>query len=234
MSNLAKRTISAIILAPLFLYLIQLGGYFSAGLALILFVLGFYEWVNITKKSPVKIIWFIGGFIYLSFAFFNFALLSLYRPYEEMLGLYYPPVFLYITLILVWVTDISAYFVGRTVGGAKLAPKISPNKTWSGAIGGVVGCVIVLLATLNLDEASTLKITDDNKALFYTIAFHILLPIISQIGDLFESYIKRRFGVKDSSNIIPGHGGILDRFDGLILVLFVYGIFSQIVLFVTQ
>ena len=120
-----------------------------------------------------------------------------------------------ITILLifavVWATDIMAYFVGRAIGGPKLAPPISPGKTWSGAIGGtffgvIAGCVVVWLAGENLS------------------AWHFLITAVlsigSQIGDLFESFIKRRFGVKDSSRLIPGHGGVMDRVDGLVFACF--------------
>lgn len=108
---------------------------------------------------------------------------------------------------VVWGTDIFAYFVGRAVGGPKLAPAISPGKTWSGAIGGavcgVLAGVAVFMAHFSLDDVR-----------IPTVA--LLLSVASQIGDLFESFVKRRFGVKDSSRLIPGHGGVMDRVDGLI------------------
>jgi phosphatidate cytidylyltransferase len=108
---------------------------------------------------------------------------------------------------VVWGTDIFAYFVGRAVGGPKLAPAISPGKTWSGAIGGavcgVVAGVAVFMAHFSLDDARIPIVA-------------LLLSVASQVGDLFESYVKRRFGVKDSSQLIPGHGGVMDRVDGLI------------------
>ncbi|WP_018239622.1 phosphatidate cytidylyltransferase [Ensifer sp. BR816] len=108
---------------------------------------------------------------------------------------------------VVWGTDIFAYFIGRAVGGPKLAPAISPGKTWSGAIGGavcgVVAGVAVFMAHFSLDDARIPIVA-------------LLLSVASQVGDLFESFVKRRFGVKDSSQLIPGHGGVMDRVDGLI------------------
>lgn len=112
---------------------------------------------------------------------------------------------------VVWATDILAYFVGRAIGGPKLAPPISPGKTWSGAIGGAVSAVI----------AGTLV-----HAAFFPLngpwipVIALVLSVCSQIGDLFESFIKRRFGVKDSSRLIPGHGGVMDRVDGLVFACF--------------
>ncbi|MBB3318596.1 phosphatidate cytidylyltransferase [Rhizobium sp. BK181] len=112
---------------------------------------------------------------------------------------------------VVWSTDILAYFVGRAIGGPKLAPKISPGKTWSGAIGGAVSAVIAgsLVAYFAFPQSVLLAAP---------VAF--MLSVCSQSGDLFESFIKRRFGVKDSSHLIPGHGGVMDRVDGLIFACF--------------
>jgi len=109
-------------------------------------------------------------------------------------------------LAVVWATDIGAYAVGRTVGGPKLAPAISPGKTRSGAVGGLV-CAVVLSALLLMAFKVPLK--------FAHVAVAALMSIISQAGDLFESAIKRKYGVKDSGALIPGHGGFMDRFDGL-------------------
>jgi phosphatidate cytidylyltransferase len=112
---------------------------------------------------------------------------------------------------VVWATDILAYFTGRAIGGPKLAPRISPGKTWSGAIGGAVSGVIAGVAVF-LSHFSL----DDVRIPLLALA----LSVASQIGDLFESYIKRRFGVKDSSRLIPGHGGVMDRVDGLVFACF--------------
>ena len=109
-------------------------------------------------------------------------------------------------LAVVWATDIGAYAVGRTVGGPKLAPSVSPGKTRSGAVGGLVWAVgfsALLLWVFRIDIKAA------------HIAVALLMSIVSQMGDLFESAVKRRYGVKDSGAIIPGHGGFMDRFDGL-------------------
>lgn len=111
----------------------------------------------------------------------------------------------------VWATDILAYFVGRAVGGPKLAPSISPGKTWSGAIGGAVGGMVAGLALAALAGSA-------NLAALALVA--LLLSIVSQVGDLFESSVKRRNGVKDSGSLIPGHGGVMDRVDGLVAAAF--------------
>ncbi|MDK9697700.1 MAG: phosphatidate cytidylyltransferase [Siculibacillus sp.] len=120
------------------------------------------------------------------------------------------PIGLWLVLHLfavVWATDIAAYFTGRAIGGPKLWVRVSPKKTWSGAIGGVVGAAVAGLVVAHFAGAPHLV-----PVFFVSVA----LSIASQAGDLFESALKRRFGVKDSGRLIPGHGGILDRVDGLV------------------
>ncbi|MGL3605613.1 phosphatidate cytidylyltransferase [Rhizobium sp. G187] len=126
---------------------------------------------------------------------------------EDSLGL----IAMLFVFVVVWATDILAYFVGRAIGGPKLAPRISPGKTWSGAIGGALAGVSggVLLATSYFQDVGA-----------WVVGIALALSISSQIGDLFESFIKRRFGVKDSSHLIPGHGGVMDRVDGLVFACF--------------
>jgi phosphatidate cytidylyltransferase len=108
---------------------------------------------------------------------------------------------------VVWTTDIAAYFVGRAVGGPKLVPHVSPKKTWSGAVGGLVAAVVVAVAVANVA---------DLHGLFAVAMLAVVLSISAQAGDLFESVLKRKFGAKDSSHLIPGHGGLMDRLDGFV------------------
>jgi phosphatidate cytidylyltransferase len=107
---------------------------------------------------------------------------------------------------VVWATDIGAYFAGRGIGGPKLAPRISPNKTWAGLAGGVAAAALVGMVT-----GSVLGLADRTML----VSFSALLAIVAQGGDLAESVVKRHFGAKDSGRLIPGHGGVLDRLDGL-------------------
>lgn len=109
---------------------------------------------------------------------------------------------------VVWSTDILGYFAGRTIGGPRLAPPISPKKTWSGAGGGALGALAAGLAVV--------YVAGDDIALLPATCVAFVLSIASQAGDLFESAVKRRFGVKDASHVIPGHGGLMDRLDGFI------------------
>jgi phosphatidate cytidylyltransferase len=118
---------------------------------------------------------------------------------------------------IVWATDIAAFFAGRAIGGPKLAPRISPNKTWSGAVGGVLGgagaaIVVAMLAGLG--------------GLLVITSIAVVLSMVAQAGDLFESALKRRFGVKDSGRLIPGHGGLMDRLDGFVAAAVVACLFG--------
>jgi phosphatidate cytidylyltransferase len=108
---------------------------------------------------------------------------------------------------VVWTTDVAAYFVGRAVGGPKLAPRFSPNKTWSGAIGGLVGAAIAAIAVAMIAGLG---------AVIVLTLIAMVLSVVAQVGDLFESALKRRFNAKDSSRLIPGHGGVMDRLDGFV------------------
>jgi phosphatidate cytidylyltransferase len=114
---------------------------------------------------------------------------------------------LFFLFAIVWLTDIGAYIAGRTVGGPRLAPAISPGKTWAGALGGL------LLAVAGGYWGAGFMA---NPPPLGAIALAICLSLATQCGDLFESWVKRRFGKKDSGTIVPGHGGILDRIDGLL------------------
>lgn len=116
-------------------------------------------------------------------------------------------------LLCVWAADIVAFFTGRALGGPKLAPAISPNKTWSGAIGGVVGAIVIA------GGAAAVWLTGlGGKGFGYFFALAGALAVLSVLGDLLESGLKRRAGVKDSGNLLPGHGGVMDRLDGLVPV----------------
>ena len=133
------------------------------------------------------------------------------------------PVYLLSVMALVWIADIGAYFSGKALGKHKLAPSISPGKSWEGAIGG--GIAVLVLSTLAIlfggDALADTFVVRVRASLGWIATFGILILIVaaSVVGDLFESQLKRRAGVKDSSNLLPGHGGVLDRIDALIPVL---------------
>ena len=153
---------------------------------------------GLLRRHAAHLVWSLLGFFYTSAPLAALLVLNSDPNYGTLAVAY--------LVIIVAVTDTGAYFSGRGFGGPKLAPKISPNKTWSGFLGGVglagaAGFAVAHFAKLNAPEILAL--------------ISLGLAGVSQLGDLFESYVKRRFGVKDSSRLIPGHGGVMDRFDGL-------------------
>ena len=111
---------------------------------------------------------------------------------------------------IVWTTDVLGYFAGRAIGGPKLWPAVSPKKTWSGAIAGAIGAMLAAIAMVHVLDAFQLGRFHPGQ----WAAIGLVLSVVAQVGDLLESWIKRRFGAKDASQLIPGHGGVMDRLDG--------------------
>jgi phosphatidate cytidylyltransferase len=123
---------------------------------------------------------------------------------------------LMLVLLVVWATDIGGYFAGRFIGGPKLWPRVSPKKTWAGAIGGFVASLGVAGGFAAFDLGKVVPL----------LVLGAILSVASQLGDLFESAVKRKFGVKDSSHLIPGHGGLMDRLDGFVAAIVLAAIFG--------
>jgi phosphatidate cytidylyltransferase len=195
--------VSAAILGPLVLAAVWFGFPWIDLLAAIAAPIMVAEWGRLTPGRPVTRT--------VTFAYSIAALLAL-------LWLRHQPSFgretILWVVLCVWATDIGAYFLGSLAGGAKLAPSISPSKTWSGLVGGMCFAAVISSAcglAFNAGDTPVLAMTG------------VALAIVAQAGDLFESAAKRRAGVKDSGWIIPGHGGMLDRIDGLIAVLVAVG-----------
>lgn len=183
---------------------------------LAIFLLGRTEWM-----LPLAIIWFMLTFGSYALRYPNQSLAS--STYYFLALIY--PVFLFtylyslreigvswcfLVFLLVWLTDTGAFFVGNTLGKRKLAPKVSPNKTVEGAVGGLVTALVCGFVFWLITKQATLPAI---------LVLSLLTSIASQIGDLFESALKRTAGVKDSGRLIPGHGGILDRFDSFLFAL---------------
>ncbi|MGA7808365.1 phosphatidate cytidylyltransferase [Bradyrhizobium sp.] len=247
--NLLMRTAAALVLAPLAIGAAYAGGWFWTALV-ILAAIGLYvEWLMVVS-APREIgvvaigavalavagsclalrqidaslaaalfglmaagllsrrFWTAAGFLYAAMA----LTASLLVRFDEAQGF----TALVLVLLVVWATDIGGYFAGRRLGGAKLWPRVSPNKTWAGALGGMVASLFVAGGFAALDLGKTLPM----------LVLGACLSIASQLGDLFESAVKRRFGVKDSSHIIPGHGGLLDRLDGYVAAIVLAAIFG--------
>lgn len=149
-----------------------------------------------------------------------FALLTLFATWGVLALLYRTQGVTYVLslLIVIWIADIAAYFAGRALGRHKLAPSISPGKTLEGAFAGIVGVVIWMLVSAQWQGSFAAELSRQ-WGLVGTIALSILLAVFSICGDLFESLLKRRAGVKDSSHLLPGHGGVYDRIDAVVAVV---------------
>lgn len=150
----------------------------------------------------------------------GFAMVTLFATWGALAQLYRDFGVLYVVslLVVIWVADIAAYFVGRALGSHKLAPAISPGKTREGALAGILGVVIWVLVSSNWTGTFG---SDLIRAwgLGGTVALSVLLAVFSIAGDLFESLLKRRAGIKDSSHLLPGHGGVYDRIDAVVAVV---------------
>jgi phosphatidate cytidylyltransferase len=193
---LVTRVLSAIVLAPIAVAAVYFGGWPFALFWFIAAAIALWEWVRLVGGFGNSA-WAFAGVVYAALLFIAPFILR-NDPAHGMRAIF-------ALFAIVWTTDIAGYFVGRAVGGPKLAPSISPKKTWSGAIAGLVGSMIVTaIAAKFLTSTSTIAL----------VLVTALLSVVSQAGDLGESALKRRFNVKDSSQVIPGHGGVLDRLDG--------------------
>ncbi|MBQ8062654.1 MAG: CDP-archaeol synthase [Clostridia bacterium] len=150
-------------------------------------------------------------------AFASIGLISdMYLRYPDLISKADCRLLLWITVATALFTDVFAYFTGVKFGKTKMAPNLSPKKSWEGAIGGVVGVLLFMLLSLLLFEKVFAKTSFFMPVWFYCITV-VFISITSMFGDLMASLIKRYYGVKDYSNLIPGHGGIMDRFDSVIL-----------------
>ena len=202
--GLVLRLLSAVVLGPLLLAAVWYGYPWIDLVAAIAMPVMIFEWTRLTRGSPL-----LRGLAWLYTLAAVIALLWL--RHQPTMG---RETLIWI-LACIWATDIGAYFVGRAAGGARLAPRISPGKTWSGLIGGMAWAAMASAAAgyaFGLGETVSLALIGAG------------LAVVGQVGDLLESAAKRRAGVKDSGRLIPGHGGLLDRVDGLIAVLVVVGL----------
>ena len=196
-----KRIISAFALIPLTLFFIIKGSFFFSFFLITCFVVTSYEWYMMTKKKKYHLF----GYFFLIISFYSAYLLRNFDNDEKGI------LFLFVIIICIS-TDIGGYVVGKIFKGPKLT-KISPNKTYSGTVGGYLFSIISIGFFITYSKILF------NEELFFlntTFIFIILISSISQLGDIFISYFKRLSKIKDTGKIIPGHGGLLDRIDGMI------------------
>jgi phosphatidate cytidylyltransferase len=203
---------------------IWLGGYAFMGLVIAVGLGVFYEFTKLvlgfTHSRQARILWLLGGLAYVGLACFTLILFS--APFFGM-----TPAILLIAGVIG--TDVGAYFAGRSIGGAKIAPRIIPSKTWSGLFGGMIGAGLMMVFMQAGIYAFRGGEAGDGDVYLAYGWFRLLLTggalaVVAQMGDFFESGMKRRAGVKDSGRLIPGHGGLFDRTDGLIAVAFAAGV----------
>ena len=192
--ELVKRILSSIILLPLVFYFLTNGSFLLNLFIVLCLIITFYEWNKMSKNKFYKIF----GFIFLLFSFYTFYHLSI-------------ELFLLIYAILICIsTDMGGYIFGKIFKGPKLTT-ISPNKTYAGMFGGYLLSLICLIVITNFIDYSIKT--------FQLILITILLSTVSQVGDIIVSYFKRQANIKNTSNLIPGHGGLLDRIDGMIFAV---------------
>jgi phosphatidate cytidylyltransferase len=246
--SIKTRFLSAAILAPIALALVWLGGWYFTGLILLAGVLMVREWDRLCGGNGRGLhVWLLSAAVVAVSIFSATGQWNLLGPaavvgvllafvanrkdqpkWTALGGLYillpmiallwirndlqWGLVTIVWMLVVVWATDTGAYFAGKSIGGPKMAPRISPNKTWAGLVGGVVAAAFFSVLTGKIAGAGSLQ----NLALFGGLA-----AVVGQLGDVCESSVKRHFGVKDSGDIIPGHGGLFDRLDSLLIVALV-------------
>jgi len=249
--NLLMRVAAASVLAPLAIAAAYAGSWLWSALVTLAAVGLYLEWltvvgaayeIRVTVSGSVALAiagWYLAaGQITVSLAALAsglavVVLLSQQRRYWTAAGFLYAAaaqmasvlvrldqahgfVALIFVLLVVWVSDIGGYVAGRGIGGPKLWPRVSPKKTWAGAVGGFAGSLVIAAGFAAFGFGKSLPL----------LVLAAILSVASQLGDLFESAVKRRFGVKDSSHIIPGHGGLMDRLDGYVAAILLAAIFG--------
>ena len=210
MSELTKRMISAVLLAAVLLGDLWLGSWWYLALLLIGGVLVLREFMRLvwkmTSVTGLRISWVVFGVIYVTLAVHGLWQVRALPAAGLLMAAW--------LFLVVWATDVGAYVFGRTIGGPKIAPAISPSKTWAGLFGGAVFVMVTMYIMAMIEGLG-------RQSLAFAL-YGIPLAVMAQAGDFFESWMKRRAGVKDSGTLIPGHGGLFDRVDGLLPVAIVF------------
>ncbi len=217
--GLGVRVVSSLILFTIAFVAILLGGWVFNLFVALVGIQMWREWRKLVRSRDWR--WQAGGILYI-------AVPSLSFMYLRHLGLIFQSDMGRIAILylvgMVTFTDTGAYFVGKIVGGPKLAPSISPSKTWAGALGGIAGAYVAIVVIQYLLLGNLSYIGDP-----LTLLLPLVISVVAQGGDLFESWVKRHNDVKDSGTLIPGHGGLLDRMDGY---MFTAPLFALIMVFV--
>ena len=221
MSELGKRIVSGILLAAALLAVLWLGSWWFVALLAIAAIVVYREYARMIWRGwsgAARWAWLAFGLLYV-----GFAIRGLWFARSQEDGMFAG----LLLFFAVWATDTGAYIAGRAIGGPKIAPRISPKKTWAGLGGAIVATCIVVFAMASWKLGSTPLDWGWSISLF-GIAVCGLVSVVAQAGDFFESWLKRRAGMKDSGGIIPGHGGLFDRIDGLLPVAALFPAFAQL------
>lgn len=250
-NNLLLRIVAALVMAPLAIAMAYVGGWLWTGLVTAAAIGLYVEWLTVIGARKLRLV-IVGVLILLAVGWVDLGHINkIYLSALVALGVLAVGILssdhrlwtaaglgyalaasiassavrldqlrgfaaLMLVLLVVWATDIGGYFAGRLIGGPKLWPQVSPKKTWAGAIGGFAASLGVAAGFTAFNFGKIIPL----------LLLGAVLSIASQLGDLFESAVKRRFGVKDSSHIIPGHGGLMDRLDGFVAAIVLAAVFG--------
>lgn len=214
------RILSSLVLIPLVAGVILWGGWALQILLAACFLLSLYEWnglaLKITRKIWARGLLILAGIMYLMVPFRDLAMLGfngLKLGEDGRIAILY-------LFILIWASDTLAYIMGKNIGGPKMTPTISPNKTWSGYAGALLGPAVAMPLLFRVFPLESLN--SQSIALPLLFLMGTVIGVVGQSGDLLISFLKRRAGVKDTGALIPGHGGLLDRIDALLLAVPVF------------
>lgn len=234
-SDLPVRLASAIVMLVLAGGALWLGGWFWTVFVVLAAGGVMWEWNRLIERfglsGPGETLWFFAGVVYVGAAACAMMAVRNGRqviPLDPELSGYAPLAVLVGFVLPVVAVDVGAYFAGRAIGGPKIAPRISPSKTWAGLGGGALAAGLVGVAVEIADFGPAAIPGYSLVTIGAALLGGLVIAVVAQAGDFFESWMKRRAGVKDSGNLIPGHGGLFDRLDGFIAVFFVLFVIETI------
>jgi phosphatidate cytidylyltransferase len=234
-SDLPVRLASAIVMLVIAGGALWLGGWFWSVFVVLLALGVLWEWNKLAGRFGVSAIaetvWFFAGVVYIGGAGIAMMVVRNGRqilPLDSQLSGYGPVEVLGGFILPVVAVDVGAYFAGRAIGGPKIAPRISPSKTWAGLGGGALLAALVGVVVEITDFGPAAVPGYSALSLGMAVLGGVLIAVLAQVGDFFESWMKRRAGVKDSGALIPGHGGLFDRLDGFLAVFFVLFVIATV------
>ncbi len=234
-SDLPVRLGSAIVMLVLAGGALWLGGWFWTAFVGLIAIGVLWEWNRLIGRFEIsglgETLWFFAGVVYVGGA--SVAMLAVRNgrqilPLDAQLTGYGPLEVLVGFILPIIAVDAGAYFAGRAIGGPKIAPTISPSKTWAGLGGGAALASLVAVVVEVADFGPAAIPGYDLVSIAYAVLGGVLIAVLAQGGDFFQSWMKRRAGVKDSGHLIPGHGGLFDRLDGFVAVFFVLFVIATI------